>query len=214
MEPVPIKPWIDVTLTLSTDMVVWRGDPPFYIRKKKTMERDNMNLSEVTMSVHAGTHMDSPLHFIKDGLSIDQMPIATTVGHSRVICINDRESIKADELKKHAIKEGQRILFKTVNSTEHLKRPQFYEKYVYLTEEGADYLVSCKISLVGIDYYSIAQCGSSEPVHRTLLGAGIWIIESLDLSEVSEGNYDLVCLPLKIADSDGSPVRAILRKLQ
>ncbi|MBF0520671.1 MAG: cyclase family protein [Nitrospirae bacterium] len=210
----PINPWIDVTLTLSSDMVVWRGDLPFYIRKKQSMEKDKMNLSEVTMSVHVGTHMDSPLHFIKDGLSIDRMPITTTVGPSRVICIKDRESIKADELKKQDIKNGQRILFKTINSTEHLKRPQFYENYVYLTEEGADYLVSRKITLVGIDYYSIAQCGKSETVHKTLLSANIWIVESLDLSEVSEGNYDLVCLPLKIAGSDGSPVRAILRKLQ
>ncbi|MEO5355759.1 MAG: cyclase family protein [Nitrospirae bacterium YQR-1] len=205
--------WIDATLTLSPDMVVWRGDPPFSIRKKMSMDIDNMNLSEVTMSVHAGTHMDSPLHFIKDGLSIDAMPVEATVGPARVICIKDRESIKPEELKKHNLKEGQRILFKTINSTEHLKKPQFYENYVYLTEEGADYLLCSKVSVVGIDYYSIAQCGKSAPVHKMLLSAGIWIIESLDLSKTTEGNYDLICLPLKISGSDGSPVRAIMRKL-
>jgi arylformamidase len=211
---VPANTWIDVTLTLSADMIVWKGDPPFFIRKKMNMEKDHMNLSEVTMSVHVGTHMDSPLHFIKDGLSIDRMPVTTTVGPARVICINDRESIKPEELKKHNIKEGERILFKTINSTEYLKSAEFIENYVYLTDAGADYLATCKISVVGIDYYSIAQCGKSEPVHKTLLSAGIWIIESLNLAEVSEGDYDLVCLPLKIANCDGSPVRAILKKLQ
>ncbi len=105
------------------------------------------------------------------------------------------------------------VLFKTINSTVYLKEKSFNEEYVYLSTEAAEYLVMKKIATVGIDYYSIAGVNNNLiECHQVLLGAKVTIIEGLDLSGISPGEYEFVCLPLKIKGSDGSPARAIIRK--
>ena len=155
--------------------------------------------------------MDAPLHFLPKGATIDTMPLDVTIGPARVIEIRDSESVKPEELVGYRIRRGERILFKTRNST-LWKQSAFAEDFVYLSDEGTDFLVQRGVSLVGIDYLSVGGYKSDNAyVHKTLLGHGIWIVEGLDLSQIKPGKYDLVCLPLKLADGDGAPARVALR---
>jgi arylformamidase len=142
------------------------------------------------------------------------MPIAATMGRARVIEIADPEVIRTSEVEPHHLAKGERILFKTKNSRDCWKTDQFQEKYVYIEPETAHYLAQRGIQTVGVDYLSVGGFESGGPeTHRVLLGAGIWIIEGLDLEHVEPGEYELFCLPLKIIGSDGAPARAVLRKL-
>ena len=205
--------WIDISIPLYDAMVHWPGDPPVNIKRVKHIEHgDTANLSLISMSAHSGTHMDAPLHFIEQGKSIDKMPLNAMVGRARVIEINDTEQIKPAELRQHNIHRGERILFKTRNSTIEWKTKTFLEDFVFISDEAARYLVDCAIMVVGIDYLSVGSYkNGGSYVHKTLLGGGIWIIEGLDLSQVSPGEYELICLPLKLEQGDGAPARAIMR---
>jgi arylformamidase len=129
-----------------------------------------------------------------------------------VIESKDRESIKAEELRPHKIKPGERILFKTRNSRTSWNSDLFDEDFVYISQEAARYLARCRIRSVGVDYLSVGGFKrDAVETHRALLGAGIWIIEGLNLTRVKPGRYDLICLPVKVRNSDGAPARAILR---
>jgi arylformamidase len=136
------------------------------------------------------------------------------MGRARVIEIEDGESIKVEELQKHDIRRDERILFKTRNSSHVWREVDFAEDFVHMSIEAARFLVERGVSLIGVDYLSVGgyKKDGSE-VHQTLLQAGIWLIEGLDLSKVSAGEYDLVCLPLKIVDGDGAPARAVVKPL-
>ena len=210
------QPWIDISLPLRNAMVHWPGDPPVRIRRVQDMDKgDSHTLSEISMGSHTGTHMDAPLHFIKSGTSIDRMPLGTAMGRARVIEIQDSESIKPQELSGHRIRRSERILFKTQNSSRVWQTNQFIEDFVFISNEAAHFLVQRGVSVIGIDYLSVGGFKrSGGEVHRTLLQAGIWIIEGLDLSSVSPERYDLICLPLKLDQADGAPARAILRPVR
>lgn len=174
---------------------------------------DVANLSEITGSAHTGTHMDAPLHFIENGASIDTLPVSVTVGRARVIGIQDRETIRVGELEPHEIARGERVLFKTANSSRLWKTGTFQENYIYIPPDTAEYLAAVQVQLVGVDYLSVGGYHWGNPeTHRALLGAGIWIIEGLNLEHVEPGEYELVCLPLKLVGSDGAPARAVLRR--
>lgn len=208
--------WIDISLPLRNTMVHWHGDPPVQIKRVHDLDRgDSHNLSEISMGSHTGTHMDAPLHFLQKGISIDRMPLDATVGRARVIEIQDNESIKREELLGRRIRRGERILFKTRNSSRVWQTGNFVEDFVFISNEAAHFLVERGIKAIGIDYLSIGSFkrGGSE-VHRTLLQGGVWIIEGLDLSLVSPGRYELICLPLKFEQADGAPARAILRPIR
>jgi arylformamidase len=194
-------------------MPQWPGDSPFDIARDSDMSKgDHENVSRISLGVHTGTHMDAPLHFLADGMPMDTLPIDAVVGPARVIEIEDTESIKPAELYPHDIESGERILFKTVNSSRAWKTDEFYEDFVYISKEAAAFLVERKISTVGVDYLSVGGFRKDGPeTHHALLGAGIWIIEGLNLSEVSGGHYDLICLPLRLSGAEGSPARAILK---
>jgi arylformamidase len=210
-----IAPWIDISIPISNTMVHWPNDPPINIKQSKSLEDGNTtNLSQISMGVHSGTHIDAPLHFIEHGEAVDRMPLSTMIGRARVIDIQDTESIKPKELIPHRIRRGQRILFKTVNSSNVWHANSFVDNFVFISDEAADFLAKRGVSVVGVDYLSVGsfKYGGSY-VHKTLLGNGVWIIEGLDLSPVGSGTYDLVCLPLKIYQGDGSPARAILRRI-
>ena len=207
--------WIDISVPIRSAMVHWPGDPPVEIRRVQDLERgDSHNLSEIRMGSHTGTHVDAPIHFLRGGIGIDEMPFDAAIGRARVIEIKDKESIKPEELRKHRIRRGERILFKTRNSSEHWENSAFAEDFVYVTKEAAEYLAGKRVKLVGVDYLSVGgyKKGGGE-IHRLLLGAGIWIIEGLNLSSAFPGRYELICLPLRIAEGDGSPVRAVIRAL-
>lgn len=208
--------WIDISVPLRNAMVHWPGDPPVNIKRVKDIQHgDTANLSMISMGAHSGTHIDAPLHFTQQGEGVDKMPLDTAVGRARVIEIRDSESIKPEELLQHRIRRAERILFKTRNSSGVWQTNKFVEDFVFISDEAARFLTKRGVRLVGVDYLSVGgfkQGGSY--VHETLLGAGIWIIEGLDLSRVSPGKYDLICLPLKLDQADGAPARAILRPIQ
>ena len=207
--------WIDISVPLKSGMVHWPGDPGVKIERVRDVEKGDRNtLSEVCMGAHTGTHMDAPLHFVRGGAGIDQLPLDVAMGRARVIEIEDGESIKVEELQKHDIRRDERILFKTRNSSHVWREADFVEDFVYMSIEAARLLVERGVSLIGVDYLSVGgyKKDGSE-VHQTLLQAGIWLIEGLDLSKVSAGEYDLVCLPLKIVDGDGAPARAVVKPL-
>jgi len=204
--------WIDITVPLRTGMVHWPMDTPIEIERTLDLERgDGYTLSKITMGTHSGTHMDAPRHFIKGGRGIDDLPLDVASGRARVIEIKDPESVKADELRQYRIRRGERILLKTRNSASVWKTNEFVEDFVYLTHGAADLLAERGVTLLGVDYLSVGSPQDGEYVHRRLLGAGVWLLEGIDLSRVAPGRCDLICLPLRIAGGDGSPVRAILR---
>jgi arylformamidase len=207
------KKFIDITIPLKTGMVHWPGDPEVKIeRVSDVKDGDDATISHISMGNHTGTHMDAPLHFIKSGGSMDDLPFDAVIGKARVIEIKNENVIDKDELKKHNLSEGEIILFKTKNSSLGWGDKDFIKDYVYISNEAAEFIASTKVKTIGIDYLSIGGFEkNTKEVHDFILGAGIWVIEGLDLSKVSEGEYELICLPIKIKNGDGAPVRAVLR---
>ena len=209
-----MRKWIDVSVMLRSGMVHWPGDSEVSLKRARAIDRgDRCNVSGLSLSVHTGTHMDAPLHFIRDGRSMQTMPLDATLGPARIIEIKDKESIKPQALHRHKIRRGERILFKTRNSRRAWETESFDEDFVYISKEAAQYLVDRGVRTVGVDYLSVGGFKKDGlETHLILLGASVWIIEGLDLTQVKPGRYDLICLPLKLLNSDGAPARAILRK--
>ncbi|MDA8169003.1 MAG: cyclase family protein [Nitrospiraceae bacterium] len=205
---------IDISVPITSGMVTWPGDPEVSVELffAGSIEKGaQVNLSRFSMGAHAGTHIDAPLHYIRGGKGIDWIPFEAVIGRARVIGIQDRVSIKLEELEKHDIRKGERVLFKTFNSLLWGK-DKFQGDFVYLGTAAAEYLAARKVLAVGIDYLSVGGYGKNEQeVHRTLLEAGVWIIEGLNLSAVQPGNYELICLPLKLEGAEAAPARAALR---
>ena len=219
-----MKPWIDISVPLRDGMVHWPGDSECRISLAMRLgfpvagapgEVSPCNLTRMSLSAHTGTHMDAPRHFVADGQTMESLPLDAVVGPCRVIEIQNRRVITVDELRRHRLRRGERILFKTRNSTRSwklAKQGTFDTSFVYIPAETASALVERGIRTVGVDYLSVG--GYQKDIvecHQILLGAKVWIIEGLDLSKVKPGVFDLVCLPLKIMGSDGAPARAILR---
>ncbi|HLG96883.1 MAG TPA: cyclase family protein [Bryobacteraceae bacterium] len=207
--------WIDISVPLHNGIVHWPGDAPFQrIQTLALADGGPCNLSEIRGSAHSGTHMDAPLHFLDGAPAIETMPIEATVGRARIIEIQDAQTIGIAELKPHRPEKGERLLFKTANSRLRWFTRDFQKDFVYIPPESARYLAECKVRTIGVDYLSVGHSeNGGDETHRILLAAGIWIIESLDLAHVAPGEYELICLPLKIVGSDGAPARAVLRKL-
>ena len=208
-------PWIDISVPLRNGMVAWPGDAPFERTSALEIAKgDPCNLSQISTTAHIGTHMDAPRHYLRDAPGMETMPIAASIGRARVIEIHDPEVIRTSELEPHHLAKGERVLFKTRNSGRCWTADHFQKNYIYIAPETARYLAQCGVQTVGVDYLSVGgfESGGAE-THRILLEAGIWIIEGLMLEHVDPGEYELVCLPLKIVGGDGAPARAVLRKL-
>jgi arylformamidase len=205
--------WIDVSVTVRHGMPHWPDNPPIVMQRAMDIGRgDDCNLSHLAMGVHSGTHIDGPLHFIHEAVGVDEMPLTATMGPARVIEITHPREITADELREHAVQAGERVLFRTSNSSGRWQLDHFVEDFVYISERAASYLAETGVRTVGVDYLSVGGYhADGAKIHRTLLEAGIWIIEGLDLSAVTAGQYELICLPVKLHGSDGAPARAILR---
>lgn len=194
--------WIDVSVPLRNRMQHWPGDLP-----------PEFSLSEMRLHPHTGTHIDAPLHYIPGGAAIDSMPGEATFGPARVVA-TDADAITAAVLEPLNVQSGERILFRTANSGSHWCGSCFRKQFVAITPDGAQHLVDRGVRTVGIDYLSIGPYGADgEETHRILLGAGIWVIEGLNLAAVASGTYELACLPLRIKNGDGAPARAMLRRL-
>ncbi len=206
----------DVTVALSNDLPVYPGDPPVQVTRVMSLEQgDIARVSHLSFSTHCGTHIDPPYHFMRDGLPLDQVPLDVFIGSARVVDVGDVEVIDAAVLRQCDLSGATRVLFKTKNSRFWHTTREFQTKFVYLETDAAELLVARGVRLVGIDYLSIEKFNFDRPtVHWTLLGANVVIVEGLDLTEVPAGDYELLCLPLKIKDGDGGPARVVLRALQ
>jgi arylformamidase len=208
--------WVDVTATLAPGRTpVYEGDAPMTFSFLKDMRRgDPLTLSKFEMGAHSGTHVDAPMHFIRNGASIEQLPLDHFVGAAIVIDIPDSvQAITRAELDRHDWRSAPRVLFRTRSSARGwMNSPTFHRDFAYIAPDAARALVEARVTLVGIDYISAEQFGAPAPeTHRTLLGAGIPIVEGLDLRTVPPMLHDLVVLPIKVAGHDGAPARAMLR---
>ena len=204
----------DISLSITPDLPTWPGDPGLKLEQYESMERGAAyNATRISSSVHLGTHVDAPRHFLSDGSGVEYLPLDVLTGPCYVVQLPDGiEAITAEVLDRTEItSEMKRVLFGTSNSHFWAKgESKFQTDFVAITEDGAEWLVKRGVQLVGIDYLSIAPYEESIPTHVALLKAGVVVVEGLNLSSIMRGFYDLYCLPLKIAGSDGAPARAIL----
>lgn len=215
---VPVDGWLDATATLQTGRTpVYDGDAPMTFTFLKDMRKgDPLTLSKLDLGAHSGTHIDAPMHFVRNGASIDQVALDALVGPARVIQIADSvQRIDATELGRHDWRGAERVLFRTRSSLRGwMDSTNFHRDFAYIAADAAQLMADAGITLVGIDYISAEQFAAPEPLaHRALLGKGIPIVEGLYLRDVPAGDYDLIVLPLKIAGHEGAPARAILRPL-
>ncbi len=207
--------WTDISANLEQHKTpVYDGNPSLHIEWTSTLEKDGVNLSRYSLGSHTGTHVDAPLHFIKDGASIDKVDVEKLMGEALVIDVGPEvKAITAAVLKQHKWKRHTRILFKTRSSAHHwLSSPTFHRNFTYIAPDAARLLARAGVDLVGVDYLSIEQFGAKPEAHTALLAKKVAVVEGLDLSKVDAGEYDLIVLPLKIVGHEAAPARALLRK--
>lgn len=205
--------WLDVTRPITPGMTHWPGDPDVEVERLSNIDRgDSCNTSRVVLCTHTGTHIDAPLHYIRDGAAVEAAPLAVFMGPAQVIEVDDPVSIRRAHLENHDIQPGSRILFKTRNSLIDWDGA-FQRDYVHISSEAAQYLAERGVVLVGVDYMSVGGFYQDMvQTHVALLGANIWVIENLDLRQVTAGEWEIICLPLKIQGGDGAPARVLMRK--
>ena len=203
----------DVTVPISNSMPVWPGDPPVTLSPKSHISRDKthtVRLTAIEMGSHTGTHVDAPFHMLDNGKKLEEFSLEILTGKVTVFEIQNTRSLGRTELERLNWTGVERVLFKTENS-KHWQDGKFYEEFVYLAPDGAEFLVQRGVRLVGIDYLSIDKFKSaSHPSHFVLLKMGILILEGLNLNMVPAGEYTLIALPLNLQDADGAPARVIL----
>jgi arylformamidase len=209
--------WIDATATLDPSTTpVYAGDAPMKFDFLKDMRKgDAFTLSAYSLGAHSGTHIDAPMHFVRDGATIDRVPLEPLIGPARVIDIPDNvQAIDAAELARHDWKGAERVIFRTRSALRGwMHDATFHRDFAYIAPDAAQQLADAGVKLVGIDYISAEQFGAAAPLtHRTLLGKGIPIVEGLQLDSVAAGDYDAIILPMKVGGHEGAPARAILRK--
>ncbi|MCC7372993.1 MAG: cyclase family protein [Chloroflexi bacterium] len=208
----------DVTVPLRPGMPTWDGEPGPTLKPLKQIGLDGepAQVSLLTLGTHCGTHVDAPAHFIPGGAGVDALPLDALVGPCRVIEVDPaaegRAVIEPADLAP-AAGGVQRLLLKTP-SGQFWADPPFRRDFVGLSGAAASWLVGQGVRLVGIDELSVDPYDADPYVaHLTLLGAGIVILEGLDLRAVPPGEYDLLALPLRLDGADGSPARVVLRSL-
>ncbi len=206
---------IDVSLPISDRMLTWPGDPPVAVTARSRMSNgDAANVSELVMGSHTGTHVDPPFHFIDGTATVDDLALDALNGPAIVADLRGTgDEITPEHLEALQLPDiCDRLLFRTDNSA-LWREPglSFPDSYTALSLEGAQWLVERGVRLVGTDFLSIERKGAKgHPVHVTLLGDGVIIVEGLDLSSVAPGSYIFNCLPLRISGGDGAPARAML----
>jgi arylformamidase len=215
-DALPATGWLDATATLDPATTpIYAGDAPMKFDFLKDMRKgDGFTLSAYSLGAHSGTHIDAPMHFVRDGASIDKVALEPLIGPARVIDIPDSvQAITAAELAKHDLKGVERVIFRTRSSLHGwMHNSTFHRDFAYVAPDAAQQLAAAGVKLVGIDYISAEQFGAPAPLtHRTLLGKGIPIVEGLYLENIPAGDYDVVILPMKIAGHEAAPARAIMR---
>lgn len=202
----------DVSLPIHAGGLVYPGNPEIEISAQQAIARgDGANVSRLCFGTHTGTHVDAPKHFFNEAVGVDALPLDVLMGPAVLIEMPaDVKAVSAEHLRMHELKGHTRVLIKTRNSG-FIRNDGFVRDYTYVAPDAAEYLVELGVKLVGVDYLSVEQFHSGHhKTHLTLLGAGIVIIEGLDLSAPPMGPYELRCLPLRLAGLDGAPARAVL----
>lgn len=206
---------VDVSVPLRDAMTVYRGNPAVRIKPAMTLRKDGVNLSEICLGSHTGTHVDAPRHFVRGAAGIDQVDLERFVGPAFVADLRRvRGGIGAEDLERAGVpRRSARVLLRTSNSRLwHPARP-FTTEFVYLAPDGADWLLQRGARLVGIDYLSIEGFHvEGAPTHKRLLGAGVPILEGLDLFRVEPGRWNMIALPLRIENGDAGLTRAVLAR--
>lgn len=203
----------DITLPIDTNLAIWPGDAPYRLEATATIrEGSSVNLHSVSMSVHTGTHADSPYHFKDNGQPEDEIPLEVYMGAAVVIDVTGRETIEIGDIPAGELQQTPRVLFKTGAWPDPTVFP---ESVPVLAADVPAYLKELGVILVGLDVPSVDALDSKDlPIHHGLAENGIHILESLYLADVPPGRYELIALPLKLVGADGAPVRAILRTVE
>jgi arylformamidase len=207
--------WIDVSVPVRAGMIVYGGDPEVRIEPATAIAGGDLaNVSRMELGSHTGTHVDAPRHFIDGAAGADELPPDALVGPAVVA---DARGIPGDidaaALASLGLPRGtERVLLRT-HDGELWDRGRFTRDFAGVAADAAEELVAMGVRLVGIDYLSIAPSDDPAPTHRTLLEAGVVILEGLDLRAAPAGRYELVCLPLRLEGGDGAPARALVRPL-
>ena len=204
--------WVDVTVPLRQGMVHYPDNPAIAVESNESNAGGVVcRLTKLAFGVHTGTHVDAPNHFGVPGGGVDQLPLRGFIGAARVVVVAS-STIGRAEMDGLNLQAGERVLFKTSNSSRCWNTDDFVPDYVYVTSEGARAAAARRIQTIGIDYLSIGGGDDGPETHRVLLEAGICILEGLDLRGVDPGECDLLALPMLIAGADGAPTRVLLRR--
>ena len=211
---------VDLSHTVREGMTVYVGDPAPKIRRVKHLETDGVNLSEVLLGSHTGTHVDAPIHFVSGGEPVDRLPPEKFVGEAVVLDLAHKlqgSEIVAEDLESSPVDRDGLIVLLYTGMSKRWSDDSARRNYTYLSLEAAKWLIGKKAKAVGVDYLSVEKYGSKNaPVHKALLSKGVAIIESLNenLGRFAGKRIFLVCLPLKIGGSDGGPARALAYPLE
>lgn len=205
----------DISVPVHEGMPTWPSDPGLKLTLASSFAKGgSANVTRIEMGAHTGTHMDAPFHFEPDGYGIDRLRLDVLIGTCRVFDLMGTEGhISRAVLENCDLRGVTRALFRTKNSLRWARdEHEFDKQFIAVVADGAEYLVEKGVKLVGVDYLSVEPYGSKEhPVHHTLLRAEVVIIEGLNLSAVTAGDYELIALPVKLQGADGAPARVVLR---
>jgi arylformamidase len=207
-----VKRIYDISVPIRSGGLVYPGNPEIEIMLQQAVAKGaGANVSSIRFGSHTGTHADAARHFFDDGQTVDKIPLERLIGPALLISFRDDvRAVSAADLRKHNLKGQKRVLLRTRNSA-LLSQKEFVPDYTYLAPDGAQYLADNGVELVGVDYLSIEQFHSGHhKTHRILLERSVVILEGLDLSIPTPGEYELICLPLRIEGCDGAPARAVL----
>jgi len=207
----------DVSMPVRTGGLVYPNNPPISITPVQSIAAGNTaNVSRIDLGSHTGTHVDAPLHFMDGGAGVDELPLDVLVGPARLIAFGDDVlAVGEAELRRHDLQGVTRLLIRTRNSAWLASgSTEFHPDFTHVAPDGAAYLVSLGVKLVGVDYLSVEQFHSPHHrTHKTLLENAVVIVEGMVLSEPPPGDYELYCLPMLMAGLDGAPARAVLVEL-
>lgn len=200
----------DISWPISSDTTEYKNKGTINFDAVKQFEKDGVRDSLITVGAHTGTHVDAPAHFLRDGKTIDMIPLNHLIGKAVVLdFMTVTESISADDLQRHEIHEGDIVILRTANSAQGAT-DQFKIDFIYLDASGARYLIQKKVKAVAIDYLGIERNDPDHAVHTSLMQADIAIIEGVRLSHVPHGEYFMICLPIAVIGLEAAPARAIL----
>lgn len=209
--------WIDITLPLREDYPCWPGDVPFHRRINAVIGESGAeyNISSISTSLHFGTHVDAPYHFRNDGKKVDELDLNLLIGPCRVVEIEREEgSISVKDLKGKVPPGTLRLLVKSSNSRRIHDRC-FHFDYIAFSPESISWLLEQGVRLLGLDYFSIGPFNSEGGVvHRLFFQRNDSVaVEGVDLRGVEQGEYYLICLPMKVHGADGAPARVLLGRM-